>query len=94
VESHARMSVIFDAVIQSAFVLGPPVIITPTNASKPWGACITELGCSSSSDLGLNASFAALTVSNYSLREHIAFFRVGAASVPSAAPQRSLGVEV
>ena len=35
-----------------------------TNASNPWGACITELGCSSSSDLGLRASEAAFAVSS------------------------------
>ena len=34
------------------------------NASKPSGACITELGCSSSSDLGLSASSAACFVSS------------------------------
>lgn len=36
-----------------------------TNASKPWGACMTELGCSSSSDLGFRASEAAFVVSSY-----------------------------
>ena len=35
-----------------------------TNASKPCGACMTELGCSSSSDLGFRASEAALEVSS------------------------------
>ena len=36
-----------------------------TNASNPCGACMTELGCSSSSDRGLEASAAAFVVSSY-----------------------------
>ena len=36
-----------------------------TNTSNPCGACMTELGCSSSSDLGLSASTAALAVSSF-----------------------------
>ena len=36
-----------------------------TKASKPDGACITELGCSSSSDRGFEACSAAFVVSSY-----------------------------
>lgn len=36
----------------------------PTNDSNPWGACMTEFGCSSSSELGLTLSAAAFFVSS------------------------------
>ena len=42
-------------------------LVDLTNASKPCGACMTELGCSSSSDLAFRASEAALAVSSYNI---------------------------
>ena len=38
-----------------------------TNASNPCGACMTELGCSSSSGAGVEDSAAAVTISSYSI---------------------------
>lgn len=61
---HAWTKTMFGAVSDQYLCRILPIKIL-TNASKPWGACMTELGCSSSSDLGFNASFAAFDVSSY-----------------------------
>ena len=45
-------------------MISPELDESRFQASKPWGACITELGCSSSSDLGLEALSAASAVSS------------------------------
>ena len=51
----------FDPISEAPDELGQ---VNLTNASKPCGACMTELGCSSSSDRGFRASEAAFTVSS------------------------------
>ena len=62
---HVVMWVILDATSPSASLLpGSMAPSQPTNESNPWGACMTELGCSSSSDLGFLASQTALEVSS------------------------------
>lgn len=64
-ESYAWVKTILGAVSRSASGSRPPIMMALTNASKPWGACMTELGCSSSSDPGFNASSAVFGVSSY-----------------------------